>query len=258
LRRRRAFVNCTRDMLLKDYVTLLPSQQTVVEILESVEVDDLVIAACHRLKESGYMIALDDFLPVDPREKLADLADVIKVDVRRTTEKQRLAIVKRFGPWRSRMLAEKVETRKEFEAVRKEGFFYFQGYFFRRPELMTTHEVPANRLNYIRMLQAVSKPELDSREVENVIKSEVSICYRLLRYLNSAAFGFNKQIHSVKHALSLRLCFSAALAGNLSVASCWRLNPGSGKTRLNSPKPCTSAKVKSPKLIGRRCSGHGK
>ncbi len=59
---RRAFVNCTRDMLLKDYVTLLPSQQTVVEILESVEVDDLVIAACQRLKESGYMIALDDFL----------------------------------------------------------------------------------------------------------------------------------------------------------------------------------------------------
>jgi len=200
---RRAFVNCTRDMLLKDYVTLLPSQQTVVEILESVEVDDLVIAACQRLKESGYMIALDDFLPNDPREKLADLADIIKIDIRRTNEKQRFAMIKRFGPWRSRMLAEKVESRQEFNAACKEGFIYFQGYFFRRPELMTTHEIPANRLNYIRMLEAVSKPELDQRELENLIKSEASICYRLLRYLNSAAFGFNKEIHSAKHALSL-------------------------------------------------------
>ena len=58
---RRAFVNCTRDMLLKDYVTLLPSSLTVVEILETVEPDDLVMAACQRLKEAGYMIALDDF-----------------------------------------------------------------------------------------------------------------------------------------------------------------------------------------------------
>jgi c-di-GMP-related signal transduction protein len=177
---RRAFVNCTRDMLLKDYVTLLPSQQTVVEILESVEGDDLVVAACRRLKESGDMIALDDFIPNDGREKLADFADIIKLDVRRTSEKQRLAMVKRFGPWRSRMLAEKVESRQEFDAACKEGFIYFQGYFFRRPELMTMHEIPTNRLNYIRMLQAVSKPELDPREVENVIKSEASICYRLL------------------------------------------------------------------------------
>ena len=66
---RRAFVNCTRDMLLKDYVTLLPSSQTVVEILESVEPDDLVMAACQRLKEAGYMIALDDFA-VDDHGKL--------------------------------------------------------------------------------------------------------------------------------------------------------------------------------------------
>jgi c-di-GMP-related signal transduction protein len=57
----RAFVNCTRDMLLKDYVTLLPSSQTVVEILESVEPDDLIMAASQRLKEAGYMIALDYF-----------------------------------------------------------------------------------------------------------------------------------------------------------------------------------------------------
>ena len=200
---RRAFINCTRDMLLKDYVTLLPSSQTVVEILESVEPDELVIAACQRLKEAGYMIALDDFAVDDRREPLTDIADIVKVDMRATTPEQCVAMIKRYGPWRCRMLAEKVETREEFVAAQKAGFVYFQGYFFRRPETMRAHDITGNRLNYVRMLQVVSKPELDPREIENAIKGEASLCYRLLRYLNSAVFGFASEIHSVRHALSL-------------------------------------------------------
>ena len=199
----RAFVNCTREILLKDYITLLPPQQTVAEVLETVEADDLVIAACQRIKEKGYLIALDDFIGNDPRAPLTDLADILKVDVRRTTPSERVMLVKKYGPWRCRLLAEKVETREEFLAAREAGFVYFQGYFFRRPELMVAREIPANRLNYLRMLEAVSKPELDNDVIENLVKSEASICYRLLRYLNSAAFAFQNEIHSVRHALSL-------------------------------------------------------
>jgi EAL and modified HD-GYP domain-containing signal transduction protein len=109
-----------------------------------------VIAACRRLKESGYTIALDDFGMNDPREALSDDADIIKVDLRETSATD-AAMVKRYGPWRCRMLAEKVETREEFMAAKKAGFLYFQGYFFRRPEVLTAHEIPANRLNYLRM-----------------------------------------------------------------------------------------------------------
>jgi c-di-GMP-related signal transduction protein len=199
----RAFVNCTRDMLLKDYVTLLPSSQTVVEILESVEPDDLVMAACQRLKEGGYMIALDDFSIDDKRQPLTDIADIIKVDVRTTSPEERAAMIKKYGPWRCRLLAEKVETREEFMTAKKAGFAYFQGYFFRRPETVRTHAVPGNQLNYIKMLQVVSKPELEPREIENAIKGEASLCYRLLRYMNSASFGFASEIHSVRHALSM-------------------------------------------------------
>ena len=199
----RAFVNCTRDMLLKDYVMLLPSSHTVVEILESVEPDDLVMAACQRLKESGYMIALDDFAMDDKREPLTNIADIIKVDVQGTSPEERIALVKKYGPFRCRMLAEKVETREEFLAAKKAGFAYFQGYFFRRPETVKTHAVPGNQLNYIKMLQVVSKPELEPREIENAIKGEASLCYRLLRYMNSANFGFSNEIHSVRHALSI-------------------------------------------------------
>jgi len=101
------------------------------------------------------------------------------------------------------MLAEKVETREEFAASKTAGFIYFQGYFFRKPELLQTKEIPANRLNYMRLLQAVSKPDLEVREMEELIKNEASVCYRLLRYLNSAAFAVRNEVHSIRHALTL-------------------------------------------------------
>lgn len=200
---RRAFVNCTRDTLIKGLVTLLPSTMTVVEILESVPADPDVIAACQSLKEAGYMIALDDYVAEDPREPLAEMADIIKVEMQLTTEEQREELIKQFGPWRSRMLAEKIETQADFVRAREQGFVYFQGYFFRRPEMMNTRDMPANRLNYLRMLQEVSRPELDVPGLEKLIKAEASVCYRLLRYLNSAVFGLKSEIHSVRHALSM-------------------------------------------------------
>jgi EAL and modified HD-GYP domain-containing signal transduction protein len=200
---RRAFLNCTRDTLISGLVTLLPSHSTVVEVLETVPVDKEVIKACQNLKEAGYLIALDDFVANDPREPLAEMADILKVDIRLTTLEQRGALMKKHGPWRCRMLAEKVESHEEFIAAKEQGFIYFQGYFFRRPEMMATHDVPANRINYLRMLQAVSGAEIDVTEVEKLIKSEASICYRLLRYMNSARFGFRNEIHSVRHALAI-------------------------------------------------------
>lgn len=200
---RRAFVNCTRDTLIKGLVTLLPSTSTVVEVLESVPADPDVVAACRSLKEAGYMLALDDYVANDPREALADIADIIKVEMHLTTEEQQAELIKQFGPWRCRMLAEKIETRADFGRARDQGFVYFQGYFFRRPEMMKTRDMPAHQMNYMRMLQEVSRPDLDLTELEKLVKAEASVCYRLLRYLNSAMFGFQSEIHSVRHALSI-------------------------------------------------------
>ena len=199
---RRAFVNCTRDTLIKGLVTLLPSNITVVEILETVPADPDVVAACRSLKEAGYMIALDDYVANDRRAALTELADIIKVEMQLTTEAERLTLIKTLGG-RSQMLAEKIETQAEFVRARDHGFVYFQGYFFRRPEMMNTRDLPANRMNYLRMLQEVSRPELNLPRLERLIKSEASVCYRLLRYLNSAMFEFQSEIHSVRHALSI-------------------------------------------------------
>ena len=139
----------------------------------------------------------------DPREALADIADIIKVEMQLTTEEQQQALINRFGPRRCRMLAEKIETRAEFVRARDQGFVYFQGYFFRRPEMMKTLEMPAHQMNYLRMLQEVSRPDLDLVDLEKLVKAEASVCYRFLRYLNSAIFGFQSEIHSVRHALPI-------------------------------------------------------
>ncbi len=200
---RRAFVNCTRDTLMKGLVMLLPAATTVVEILESVPDDPEVLATCRSLKEAGYTLALDDYVANDRRLKLTEIADIIKVEMQLTTPEQRAQMIQHFGPRRCRLLAEKVETQSEFVHSRDQGFVYFQGYFFRRPEILSTRDVPANRLNYLRMLQEVSRTELNLAALEDLVKTEASVCYRLLRYLNSSMFGFRSEIHSVRHALTI-------------------------------------------------------
>ena len=199
---RTAFINCTRDVLLRDYITLLPAEQTAVEVLEDVPPDDLVFAACERLAGAGYTIVMDGFTAHDPRERLAPLAGIIKVDFRDVPIAEAKSLIGRYSS-RSMMLAEKVETREEFTAARNAGFTLFQGFFFRKPELMMAREIPANQVNYLRMLKTISQTELDSRELETMIKSEASLCYRLLRYLNSAHFTFAREIQSVRHALTI-------------------------------------------------------
>ncbi len=200
---RRAFVNCTREVLFKDLITLLPPHQAVAEILETVEPEDRVIAACKRLKSFGYLIALDDFAPNDPRLPLCEFADIIKVDVRATRPEERAGMMRRFGSPKCKMLAEKLEAPHEFHQARDMGFVYFQGYFFCRPEVVIGHEVPANRLRYMRLLEMVSRTEIDMRELEKMLKQEASISYRLLRYLNSPLFGFSLEIKSIRHAMAV-------------------------------------------------------
>lgn len=199
----RAFVNCTHDILLKDLVTLLPPSQTVVEILETVEPDARVVAACKRLRTAGYLIALDDFAPNDPRMVLSEFADIIKIDIRATRLEERAGMMRQFGSAKCKMLAEKLESPHEFYQARNMGFTYFQGYFFCKPEVVSGREVPASQVRYLRLLEMVSRSELEMRDLETLLKQEAGICYRLLRYLNSPVFGLALEVKSVRHAMAI-------------------------------------------------------
>lgn len=198
-----AFINCTRDILLNGDVTILPPDKVVVEILETVTPDALVLHACEKLKASGYKIALDDFAVDDPRENLVTVADFIKVDLKQTSLTEAAGIVKKYRGSSCQMLAEKVETREEFTVAKKAGFKFFQGYFFRKPEPVKARMASSSRATSLRLLEEIAKPELDMAKVEDAMKTHATVCFRLLRYLNSPAFAFGNEIQSLRHALSI-------------------------------------------------------
>lgn len=197
------YVNCTRDSLLSGYVHLFPPALTVVEILENVVPDAEVVSACRELKQAGYRIALDDFVDAPAFVPLTALADIIKVDFRLSPPDARTALVRKFGGKHIQLLAEKVETHEEFSTAVEQGFTLFQGYFFCKPVVYFTQDIPSSRANYLRILQALNSPELDFVEIKDFLKCEPALYYRLFRYLNSAAFSFRGEISSISQALAL-------------------------------------------------------
>lgn len=198
---RKAFINVTREMLVNGYVALLPREMAVVEILETVEPDAEVLSACRKLKQAGYLIALDDFVDHERYRPLVDLADIIKVDFLTTKKEEQKALIERFSPRGIHLAAEKVETREVFQEAMQMGYTYFQGYFFSKPTIISGKEVPGFKLNYLRILQEINRPHLDYEKVEEILKTEMSLSYKLLRYINSAFFGWRIEIRSIKHAL---------------------------------------------------------
>jgi EAL and modified HD-GYP domain-containing signal transduction protein len=200
---KRAFINLTRDVLVKDLFTILPPEQAVAEILETVEPDAEVVAACRRLKDAGYTIALDDFVPSPAMDPLVQLADIIKVDVLACDAEAQRAIMREYGSLGIEMLAEKVETQEGFEQARQLGYQYFQGYFFARPSLVESRGVPELQFTYFRLLSEVFQPEPEFPKINEIIRGDVSLSYKLLRYINSPFFGIRRVVSSTREALSL-------------------------------------------------------
>ena len=200
---RLGFINCTHQMLLKELFLLLPPDKIVIEIQQNVAADEAVLGACQRLKHHGYSIALDNFGPHDPREALVPYVDFLKIDIRRFTSAQSTTLCAKYAGEPIRLIAHKVESRLQMITADKDGFTLFQGYFFRRPERMRARHIPTNQASYLRLLQVISAPEIDLAAVENLIKHDASLCYRLLRYLNSPLLGFSSPVHSIRHGMNL-------------------------------------------------------
>jgi c-di-GMP-related signal transduction protein len=200
---KKLFLNLTRKVLVDELVALFPPQLAVAELLESVEPDPAVLSALRSLKQRGHLVALDDFVFRPGLEELIALADVIKVDFRLTLGAERAQVVERFGRKGLSFLAEKVETHEEFEEARASGYTYFQGYFLSKPQMVATRELAPSKLSRLRLLRALVGEEVDHAELEEVIKADVALSVKLLRYLNSASFGWRSKVSSIKHALAL-------------------------------------------------------
>jgi len=197
-----AFINCTRNVLLNDVITLLPRDRIVIEVLENVVADEQTIAACDRLRRAGYVIALDDYVPTPDTLRLLPFADMVKVDFLATDSARQAAIAADMRRRGIKLLAEKVETIDHFQFAMRLGYHYFQGYFFCKPQTITMIDLPCSKLTYINVLNIASRDIYEVEELERAILQEPSLCYRLLRYLNSAAFGLFP-VRSIRHALAL-------------------------------------------------------
>ena len=200
---KKAFVNVTRDMLVRQHAGLLPRHEVVLEILEHVEPDREVIEACTRLRDKGFTLALDDFLEREELSPLVELVDIIKIDWQAVSREECRQMAERLLAKDKTLLAEKLETEDDFRAALEMGFHFFQGYFFCRPTILSRRNLVGNRLIYLEMLKAIHQPQINFQQLERLISQDLALSYKLLRYINSAFFALRNEIQSIRHALVL-------------------------------------------------------
>jgi EAL and modified HD-GYP domain-containing signal transduction protein len=196
-----AFINCTAATLSSEYILLLPASSTVLEVLEDVEVTEEILQSCIRLQQKGYKIALDDFIYSPSLDPLIEIADFIKMDFRSTPAADRQTLISALTHFKGEYLAEKVETREEYEEAAQEGFTLFQGYYFCKPALIQKNAVPSNHLVHLRLIRRLQEDPLDVHALGEIIKSDPGLAYRMFQYVNSASCGLRQEVTSITTAL---------------------------------------------------------
>ncbi len=201
-----AFIHFTLSLLLGPYATMLPPQNLIIEIPETVIVDRPVVQACMDLHAAGYRIALDNFRNAATHAGLLGHAALLKVNTLTVSASEQKAIIQRARALKPRVpqiIATKVETYAAHAAAVACGFDLFQGHYFAAPAMLHTTRLPEARLTYLTLLKEVSAKELNTRRVADVIAKDVTLTYKLLRYANSSFFALRRRITSVHECLLL-------------------------------------------------------
>lgn len=198
-----AFINITGDFFTGHYPLPMSHEQVVFELLETIEPDATVIEGVRRLVEQGYRIALDDYLLKRDTLPLLELASFVKLDVLAMEYEELARTVDRLRQHDFMLVAEKVETPAHYERCRALGFDLFQGYFFSYPDVIQTRTARANRSVVLSLIAQLQNPDIELREVEQLIAQDVILSFRLLRYINCATFGLRREVDSIRQALML-------------------------------------------------------
>lgn len=198
---KKAFVNFDHRLLRENMHAALPQDSVIIEILETVEPTEDLVALCRSVAGQGYSLALDDFTDEADREPLTHLVKVIKIDIRVTSREEQERMLAVYKPRGINMLAEKVETYAEFDWARRAGYDLFQGYFFARPVIVRSQQIPAVKTSCLRLLREIQQPEIDFGRVESLLREDVALTYKLMRYINSAMFSRRTEIRSIGLAL---------------------------------------------------------
>jgi EAL and modified HD-GYP domain-containing signal transduction protein len=200
-RNKKVFINFTEELLLRGTPELFSPEQVVVEILETVNPTDAVVAACQTLRQRGYSLALDDFVYHHDFAPLIAMAEIIKIDFRLTPKDEIATMLETLNKYQCLFLAEKIETYEEFQAAKAMGFSYFQGYFFAKPEVLKNRDISSSQLTVMQLLVEVNKAEFNIKKLEALVNQDVAISYKLINYLNSAYFARMQPLSSIQQAI---------------------------------------------------------
>lgn len=198
----RGFINLDHELLMSDVLEILPKDQIVLELLESLEVTDQLIERCRNLKQMGFTLALDDHEYSPVYHDLYTVADIVKVDLIQTPLERVPEMVELLRPYPLKLLAEKVETRAEFLACRDMNFDYFQGYYFAKPSVLEKKRFAESGVTLLKLMRLLAD-DADTEEIEKHIKTDSSLTFKLLIMANSVAVGVRERVDTVHKAVSI-------------------------------------------------------
>jgi EAL and modified HD-GYP domain-containing signal transduction protein len=198
-----AFVNVTRNFILNGSCRSLPPDRSVLVVPGEIMVDPEVVEHLEKLRLDGYSIALDDIVDEEIPAAFVELADIIRIDVAATDADRLGNIVDTFSPFKVRFLAANVGSQLEFEICRDMDLDYFQGSFFCKPKRIESSQIPTNRLATMRLAARLQNPDIRSEELEEIIRQDLTLSYRLLRLANSAFTALPRNVESIGHAARL-------------------------------------------------------
>lgn len=188
---KKAFINFTEGFLLRKNQPFFPKNQIVIEVLGNISMTPKMANALEKLHLEGYSLALDDYLVNTELQSLGNYARFIKVDILSIGPKKLLKHVQALKEQGMYLLAEKVETREQFEFCRRIGFDFFQGYFFARPVIISGQTLPNNQLTNLELLASVYDPEIDLTVLSNIISRDVSLSQKLLKFVSTVAGSYS-------------------------------------------------------------------
>ncbi len=197
-----AFINFTEELLLQGTPAMFPPENIMVEVLEDVTPSEEVTEACKSLIAKGYDIALDDFVFSKEWLPLVKIAKIIKVDFMLSSIEDIEQIVAAVKPYKCKLLAEKIETYDEFQLALRMGFEYFQGYFFAKPEILKNKDISSSQLTLLQLITEITRAEFDPNTLERLINQDVSVSFKLLKYLNSAYYSRVSPVSSIIQAIA--------------------------------------------------------
>ncbi len=196
------FINVTEEVLLSETVELLPRDQIVLELLETMPLNETNHKRVLALKAQGFRMALDDHTYSDRNASFYQDIDIVKIDLIETPNDQLREMVGELIRYPVKLLAECVETMEQFEECRELGFELFQGFFFARPVVLKRRALDISKIGMLKLLESL-REEMDIDDIEEVFRNYPDLSYNLIKLVNSVNIGLREKIKNLRHAIMI-------------------------------------------------------